>query len=67
MCLAIPGKVVEVNGEDVIVDYVAEKRNAKCLLDIKEGEYVIVSGGFVVTTVPEDEALKTIELIASSG
>jgi len=66
MCLAIPGKVIEVNKEDVIVDYGVEKRNAKCLLEIKNGDWVIVNSGFVITKVPEKEALEAIELITSS-
>ena len=67
MCLAIPGKVIEMNGEDIIVDYGAEKRNVKNLFDgLKVGEYVVVSGGFVIKKVPEKDALETIELIINS-
>ena len=67
MCLAIPGKVIEIKGEDVIVDYQVERRKVKNLFDdLKIGEYVVVSGGFVIKKVPEKEALETIELITSS-
>ena len=67
MCLAIPGKVIEIKGEDVIMDYQVERRKVKNLFDdLKIGEYVVVSGGFVIKKVPEKEALETIELITSS-
>lgn len=64
MCFAIPGKVVSVDREELIVDYEIEKRKVVCLLDdVREGDYVIVSAGFVIKKVPEDEALETIEII----
>ena len=66
MCLAIPGKVVEINGEDVIVDYQAEKRQVKNFLPLKLGDYVVVQGGFIIKKVPEKEALEAIEMIANN-
>ena len=67
MCLAIPGKVIEINEGEVVVDYQAEKRNVKNLFnDLKLGDYVVVSGGFIIKKVPEKEALETIELITRS-
>jgi hydrogenase maturation factor len=58
MCLAFPGKVIEIkpNG-DCVVDYIAEKRTAKILTDdIKLGDYVIVSNKVIVTKVPKEQA-----------
>mgnify|MGYP000252812182 CR=1 FL=1 len=45
MCLAIPGKIIEVDEEgNCVVDYVAERRGAKILMDgFGVGDYVIVS------------------------
>ena len=63
MCLAMPGKVVSVDGEDVVVDYEGKKRTAKVLEECKVGDYVIVSGGFIVERVEEDVALKALETI----
>jgi len=62
MCLAIPGKVVEIDGEDVIVDYITEKREVKTLLDVRLGDYVIVGGKMILEKVPETDALHTIEI-----
>jgi len=64
MCFAIPGRVVEVNGEEVIVNYSGEKVQAKTLFPVKVGEYVYVSGKIVVEKVPEEDALKAIGVFA---
>jgi len=63
MCLAIPGKVVEIDGDDVIVDYVTEKRKVKTLLDVKEGDYVIVSNGIIAEKVLKEEAENFLEML----
>ncbi len=62
MCLAIPGKVIEINGDNVIIEYGEEKREANCsLVKCNIGEYVIIQAGFVMVKVPEEEALKSLE------
>lgn len=62
MCLAIPGKVVGIKGEDVIVEYPGEKRAVKNIgLKIRKGDYVIVQAKMVVQKVPEKEALESLE------
>ncbi|MBD3252803.1 HypC/HybG/HupF family hydrogenase formation chaperone [Candidatus Pacearchaeota archaeon] len=66
MCFAIPGKVVEINNEDVTVDYQIEKRKVKNFLQLKIGDYVIVQGGFVIKKIPEKEALEALELITEN-
>ncbi|MFC1731417.1 HypC/HybG/HupF family hydrogenase formation chaperone [candidate division KSB1 bacterium] len=62
MCLAIPGKVIEVKGEDVIVEYPGEKRDVKDVgLGVKKGDYVIVQAKIVVQKVPEQDALESLK------
>lgn len=62
MCLAIPGKVVGIKGEDVTVEYPNEKRAVKNIgLEIKKGDYVIVQAKMVIQKVPEKEALESLE------
>ena len=63
MCFAIPGKVVEIEGDKVVVDYEIETREGKSLLDVKIGDYVILSGGFVIKKVPEQDAIEAIKLV----
>ncbi|MDO8740782.1 MAG: HypC/HybG/HupF family hydrogenase formation chaperone [Candidatus Woesearchaeota archaeon] len=62
MCLAIPGKIIEIKEDKVIVDYGSEKREAR-LLDksFKVGDYVIVGGKIVLDRISEQEALEAIK------
>jgi hydrogenase expression/formation protein HypC len=65
MCLAIPGKVIEIKRDgSCIVDYEAEKRTATIFTDdIKVGDYVIVSNKVVVMKIPKDQALDYLNAI----
>lgn len=68
MCLAIPGRVMEITDENGIlmgrIDY-AGTVNTACLAyvpEVKPGQYVIVHAGFALSIVDEDEAKKTLAL-----
>ncbi len=62
MCLAVPGKIVEIKDDKAIVDYGVEKREGAIVEDIyKEGDYVIIQGGVVVMKIPEEEAITALK------
>jgi len=63
MCLAVPGKVVGVDGTHADVDFggVLRKVNVS-LVEAKEGEWVVVHAGFAIEKMDEDEALETLSL-----
>lgn len=67
MCFAIPGKVVEVDGDKVTVDYEIEKKEVGCVFDVSVGDWVIVSNKIIIKKVPEDEALEAIRFIKGNG
>lgn len=57
MCLAIPGKIKEINGHQVLVEYPGETRQALVGDDpIKVGDYVMVQMGIVINTISDEEA-----------
>lgn len=67
MCLAIPGKVIEIYEEAGLrmgrVKY-GEVVNAACLAylpEIKVGDYAIVHAGFAISILDEEEAQKSFE------
>jgi len=63
MCLAVPGKIVEINRKKAKIDYGSEIRRADCsLMDCKVGEYVIVSNGMIIDKIDEKEALESIKM-----
>ncbi|MFZ5424941.1 MAG: HypC/HybG/HupF family hydrogenase formation chaperone [Patescibacteria group bacterium] len=57
MCLAIPGKIIELNGQQATVKYPSEER--KVLTggeELKVGDYVMVQMGIIVKVISEKEA-----------
>jgi len=73
MCLAIPGKVVAIEGESELrmarVDFGGVTREA-CLAYVPEaqiGDYVLVHVGFAIATVDEQAAQETLALLQEVG
>ena len=67
MCLAVPGKIIEIKKDEVVVDYDIEKRKGK-LIDkgYKVGDYVIIQGGIVIEKIPKNEAIDALKLYKQS-
>ena len=73
MCLGIPGKIVEVYEQNQLlmgkIDFGGVIRET-CLAYIQEpqvGQYVIVHVGFAISTLDEDEALRTLDVLREMG
>ena len=66
MCLAIPARIVELDGDRAVVDAMGNRFRAKTTLlpDAKLGELVLVHAGFAISMVDEVEAKKTWQLIS---
>ena len=72
MCLAIPGKIVEIVSEEgciAKVDVGGVRRNVNiALLDnVMVGEYVLIHVGFALSRVDEHEAVATLKLLEEMG
>ena len=69
MCLAVPGRVVEVYDSEWMrmarVDFggVQKEVSLAYVPDAEVGDYAIVHVGFAISKVDEDEALKTFEAL----
>ena len=64
MCLAIPARVIGVDGGKAQVDFgegVLRDVNVT-LVEAKVGDYVLVHAGFAIQTVDEKDALETLAL-----
>ena len=49
MCVALPGKVIEIKGRDAVVDFNGNQVTARAgLVDVKVGDYVLVHAGCVI-------------------
>ena len=70
MCLAIPGKIESISGDDPLtrmgkVNFGGIRKEA-CLAYVPEakiGDYVIVHVGFALSRLDEDEAQKVFEYL----
>ncbi|MFH1376226.1 MAG: HypC/HybG/HupF family hydrogenase formation chaperone [Candidatus Woesearchaeota archaeon] len=68
MCLAIPGKIIEIKDEIATVDYGSEKREARIVDgDFNVDDYVIVQGKLVIEKVPEEQVRGWLELVKKDG
>jgi hydrogenase expression/formation protein HypC len=66
MCLAIPARIVKLEDDRAIVDAMGNQFKARTTLlsDAKLGDLVLVHAGFAISTIEEEEAKKTWQLIA---
>jgi hydrogenase expression/formation protein HypC len=66
MCLAIPARIVELEGDRAVVDAMGNRWRAKTTLlpQAKTGDLVLIHAGFAISLVDEEEAKKTWELLA---
>lgn len=68
MCVAAPGKVVEINGDTAVIDYNGNKVNAsKGIVDVKIGDWALVHAGLIIQILPEDEAQNMIDIFNELG
>jgi len=63
MCLAIPAKVMEINGRNAKVDFGGTFRDVNVsLVDAKKNDYVLVHAGYAIQVMDEKEANETLKL-----
>jgi len=65
MCLAIPAKVVSVEGSSALVVIEDVEYNASLLLleDVSPGDFVLLHAGFAIEKVDPDEAAEMMRLL----
>ncbi len=74
MCLAVPGRILDISGDDPImrtgrVDFggIVKEVNLAYVPEAQAGEYVIVHAGFAISTLDEAEASKVFEYLREIG
>jgi hydrogenase expression/formation protein HypC len=65
LCLAIPSKIVAIDGDTAVIDVDGVRRKAGLMLleDACVGDYVIVHAGYAISRLDEDAALESLELM----
>mgnify|MGYP000925045056 CR=1 FL=1 len=75
MCLSIPGKLIEITAQldkifrtgKVSFDVVVKEVSLTLVPEANVGDYVMVHVGAAISTVDEEEAKKTFELLKQLG
>jgi hydrogenase expression/formation protein HypC len=73
MCLAVPGKILSISGEDLLrmgkVNFggVVKDVNLAYTPEANVGDYVVVHVGFALSVVDEAEAQQTFEYLRQIG
>lgn len=73
MCLAVPGKLISIEGEDILrtgrVSFggVVKEVSLAYVPEAQVGEYVIVHVGFALSTVDEVEAQRVFDYLEEMG
>lgn len=65
MCLGVPGKVLEVEGQVARVDFWGLTRSVRLdLVDqpVAAGDYVLNHAGYAIRRIPDEEVAETLEL-----
>jgi hydrogenase expression/formation protein HypC len=70
MCLAVPGKIESISGDDPVVRMakvsfsgVVKDVSLAYVPEAQVGDYVIVHVGFALNRLDEDEAMKVFEIL----
>jgi len=65
MCLAVPVKVVSINGNEAEVEIGGVKRQVSIMLtpEAKVGDYVLLHTGYAINVIDEAEAQETLKIL----
>lgn len=70
MCLAIPAKVISIDADDlatVALEGIRKPVSTALLEDVSVGDYVLVHVGYALHKLSEEEADRTLKLMAEAG
>jgi hydrogenase expression/formation protein HypC len=69
MCLAIPARVISIDGDSARVSIEDVEYTASLLLldDVKPGDFIMLHAGFAIEKVDPDQAAETLRLLNEIG
>ena len=65
MCLAVPMKVLKIDGDfgDAELGGIIKEVSLSLIDDIKVGDYVLVHAGYAIQKIDENDAIETISFL----
>jgi hydrogenase expression/formation protein HypC len=66
MCLAVPMKVVEINGDMAVVESAGLRREVGIMLlaNVKLNDWVLIHAGFAISKLTKKQARETLAIFA---
>lgn len=67
MCVAIPGRVIELYEDEALVEFIENKKrvNTTLIKDVKVGDYLLIHVGVAIEKIDKEEGEKTVEIFKS--
>ena len=64
MCLAVPARVLTLDGQEAEVELGGVRRHISVMLtpEVRVGQYVLLHAGFAINVLDEQEAQETLRL-----
>jgi hydrogenase expression/formation protein HypC len=63
MCVAYPGKVLDIDGRMARVDFVGNVARVNIgVVSARPGDYVLVHAGCAIEAMPEEKAMEILEI-----
>ena len=66
MCLAVPMKIISIDGESMVAEIDGVRREASLMMlneEVLVGDYVLIHAGFAISRLDAEEAEETLELM----
>ncbi|MBN9659637.1 MAG: HypC/HybG/HupF family hydrogenase formation chaperone [Acidobacteria bacterium] len=74
MCLAVPGQILNLQGDDEITrmarvsfDGIVKEVSLAYVPEARSGDYVLVHAGFAIQRIDEAEAERTLKILREMG
>lgn len=69
MCLAIPAKIISINGDEAIAEIQGVRRKAIVSLinEPRIGDYVLIHAGFAIRKWSEEDVREYNEIVSGTG
>jgi hydrogenase expression/formation protein HypC len=63
MCLAVPGKITKITGDQAEIDFGGTMKTANVsMVDAHVGDWAVVHAGFAIELMDDEEAQETLKL-----
>ena len=64
MCLTIPKKVIEIDGDDIVVELInGDRQRVKSIVELKTGDFCLTQQNVAIEKIDAEYAAELIEIL----